>query len=145
MPNQVTEIKPLSEFEIHHRAKQIAEGLQDVSFVEAITIIQKVLSNVLSHNCFVTAEQVLQSSFNAHLIKRGSKRGQTPKIENDPEVKDFIVNLIEEEPNITYKKMAQKCKDKFGKPRAPSKNTIYRYLHKQHEQFERVKRGTINV
>ncbi len=64
-----------------------------------------------------------------HFLSAAERRarhlgGTLPKILSDPELQEFVDALL---PTRTFGEIAQRCRERFGPSRAPSKSTISRY------------------
>lgn len=59
-------------------------------------------------------------------LKRRVRAGRPPRIEQDPEIRDFLLNLRGHHTIVAIQALVAA---RFGNARAPSKSAIHRWLH----------------
>ncbi|WP_029132704.1 hypothetical protein [Sedimenticola selenatireducens] len=131
--NNLHRVQRLSEIEIRRKARDIVAALIDVAGMDAMMIVNQALSIILRESLTVSPPPGSQVyPFNPNLIRRG----RVSKIDADPAVKAFIHSLP------VYHGVARisaLCVERFGKARAPSKNTVHRYLQKLSKRYPKGK------
>ena len=114
----------LSEHEIYQQSRVILSDLSALNPSDALKILNKVqwvLINESLNAEYTSGKQVYPYN---PVLKR---RGQIMKVDADPEMREFIMNL---NTYLSIKDIVALCVEKFGKARAPSRSALHRWLQR---------------
>ncbi len=126
-------IKPLSDDEIHHKARVLIAQLQGVNPYDAARVLNRSTTIILEENdkLFEALKNYSVMPVNPSLLRKNERS----KIMNDPELRSFI-HLVKVEPGVAIiSTIRAVCIKKFGKKRVPSRSAVGRYLLKMKKTF----------
>lgn len=111
--------------EIDHHTQQVIKALESMTVNDALTVLHSAFGIVINENINVSHPDLSQPiyPYNPNLTRR--PRGGISKVERDPEIKAFIHSLPK---YLSVIQIAEQCRVRFGKERAPGKSAVHRYL-----------------
>jgi hypothetical protein len=111
--------------ELEKRSADVIGSLESLSAEDALRVLHAVIGRVITH---LPDTGMAERPFNPIFIRREllrDRKGRRSKIEQDPEVRDFIHSLPG---NLRFDDIIEKCSERFSAHRVPSRSTLHRYV-----------------